>query len=199
MVDCSKRQKENYKGKRQFRCINKSAELYREIVVQDQCEVCPVRMARKKKAVPCEVALKRDRIAKQLSQLPVIKPQPGEYPVCPYRYGHKDGTQHCSITDLGVNPEICNRCDSETREHEANFGDKVKNYFGAVRRWVANGRPTRSEEEIKVLFEDHCQGCSRYDPDKHACKNCGCKVSKDSSPLANKLAMASEHCPLGRF
>jgi hypothetical protein len=203
MVDCRKRQKEIYKGTEQNRCINKEAELHLEIVDMDQCAACPVRVLMQQGAKPCEanrlIAQEQKIREQKANQLLVINPQDGDYPQCPFRYEHKSNNQYCSITGLEVNPEICNRCDAETREHEAEFGDKVKNYFGAIRRWVAMGRPTRSQEEINELFENHCKGCERYDKEKHACKNCGCTVSTDSHPLANKLAMKSEHCPLGRF
>lgn len=197
MVDCSKRQREIYKGTEQHRCINREAELHLEIVQPDQCAECPVRVLMKQKPIPCEIKLQQQRMAKVMNQLPVIEPQDG-YPACPFRYASADGLK-CSITNLSVDQEICNRCEEGTREHEAKFGEKIKNYYGAVRRWVANGRPSRNKEEIKALFEEHCKGCDRYDTEKHACKNCGCTVSTDSSPLGNKLAMASEHCPLGRF
>ena len=121
------------------------------------------------------------------------------FPRCPFRYEGPGGTYKCSMTNLDVDQEMCNRCDSETREHESNIGQKMVNYFGAVRRWVANGRPSRTDEQIIELFETHCQQCERYDEKKHACKNCGCKVSNDSSPLTNKLGMLTEHCPLGRW
>lgn len=187
MVGCKKKQREISNNVEQYRCIHKESKLFKEIVEDSQCQACPVRMIMKKKPLPCET----------INQLPVIKPQDG-YPQCPYRYESHTGLK-CSMTNLPVDQEICNRCDEDTREHEAKFGEKVKNYYGAIRRWMANGRPTRSEEEIEQLFEEHCKGCERYDSVKHACKNCGCTVSTDSSPLANKLAMASEHCPLGRF
>ncbi len=197
--DCQKKQKEIYMGTEQNRCINREAELFREVVVDEQCAQCPVRVLMKGKQESCEQKQQRRKNEQQqANKMLVIKPQDG-YPECPFRYGHRDGNQMCSITNLPVDVEICTRCDSETREHEASLGDKVKNYYGAVRRWVAQGRPTRSPMEIERLFEEHCKGCERYDKEKHACKNCGCAVSTDSSPLTNKLAMESEHCPLGRF
>lgn len=199
MVDCIKKQKENYKGVIRHRCINKDASLFREIVAEAQCAVCPMRKPRKSKDLPCKKKLEMIRQAREISQLPVIEPQEGGYPSCPFRYESKGKELHCSITSLPVTPEVCSRCDKETREHEAKFGEKVKNYFGAVRRWVANGRPTRSQEEIDKLFKENCESCERYDKERHACKNCGCTVSMDASPLSNKLAMASERCPLGRF
>jgi len=203
MVDCRKRQKEIYKGTEQNRCINKEAELHLEIVSDEQCAACPVRVMMDQAKVACQakemLQRERDKREAKANQLLVINPQDGDYAHCPFRYEHKSRNQYCSITGLEVTPEICGRCDEDTRQHEAQFGEKVKNYFGAVRRWVAMGRPTRSQEEINELFENHCKGCERYDTEKHACKNCGCAVSTDSHPLANKLAMRSEHCPLGRF
>ena len=200
MVDCNKQQKEVYKGTQQIRCIHPDAVTHKEIVVMPQCEACPLKSLIVKKG--CErkqapTTKKKETQKSQLPQLQVLDLQP-EYPECPFRFKREKDTI-CSITNLRVDPEICNRCDTETREHSATLGEKVTNYFGAIRRWVASGRPTRSQEEIERLYNDHCKGCERYDKEKHACKNCGCAVSTDSSPLGNKLAMATESCPLGRF
>ena len=198
MVNCNKRQREVYKGTEQFRCIHPKAPTKGEVVPPAVCLACPLVKAKLK---PCkEVKKEKQKQAwRPEEQLPVLNQQPG-YPDCPFRYAKGNtNAQTCSITNLGVTPEICGRCDKETRERSASFGQKVINYFGAIRRWVACGRPTRTQEEIESLFEQHCSDCERYDKDKHACKNCGCSVSTDSEPLGNKLAMATEHCPLGRF
>lgn len=193
-MDCRKQQKEVYKGTPQIRCISKKSSQYLEIVDDQACAACPVREARQEKKAPC----RETPIPIVKNQLTVLNRHEG-FPPCPFHYEGDSGLK-CSITNLPVTPDICSRCDAETREHEATFGKKVKNYFGAVRRWVASGRPVRSDEEIQRLFDEHCgNGCDRYEPEKHACKNCGCAVSTDSSPLSNKLAMATEHCPLGRF
>lgn len=205
MVECNKRQREVYKGTERHRCIHPEAETRGEIVAPEVCEACP--LAKLVKAVPC-----KERKAQQIkfmsqvqvpqftNPLPVLETP--EYPQCPYRYKGKE--EHmCSITNLSVTPSICHRCTETTlieeRKNQAKLGTKVMNYFGAIRRWVASGRPTRSKEEIAALFEQHCKGCDMYDKVKHACKSCGCNVSQDGDPLDNKLAMATEHCPLGRF
>lgn len=187
MVTCAKQQREVHGGIKVNRCIHRESALFMEIVDHDQCTGCPLLTARKEKRVPCA-----ERIRKEQTR-PIIE-SGKEYPGCPFRIG-----QICAITNLEIDSEICGRCNKETREHEAKFGEKVKHYFGAVRRWVAKGKPTRSKEEIDQIFEEHCKGCERYDKASHACKNCGCAVSIDSSPLANKIGMASEHCPLGRW
>ena len=209
MVNCNKRQREIYKGTEKHRCIHPEAPTKNEIVPLHVCEACP--LANLVQIKPC--ANKRKEELKQkytfrteptlpqtTNQLPVLENP--EFPQCPYRYKGEQG-QLCSITNLGVTPEVCHRCDDTTIEEErknhAKLGTKVMNYFGAVRRWVASGRPTRTPDEIKELFETHCQGCDMYDAEKHACKSCGCNIAPVGDPLDNKLAMATEHCPLGRF
>ena len=200
MVDCTKQQREVANGLHQIRCIHSEADTYKQIVSSDVCNACPVVQLRAK-SKGCQLQQKYPKVEKKegikLGQLPIIEVAGNVYPECPFRYG--SGQKMCSITGLPVTPEICNRCDEETREHSATYGESIVNYFGAVRRWVASGRPTRSEKEIEQLFNDNCKGCDRYDPVKHACKSCGCNVSTESSPLSNKLAMATEHCPIGRF
>lgn len=209
MRDCDKRQHENYKGTEQNRCIHPESEVRNEIVTETVCDACPlvrikIKTCKEKRKIVALAEAGRMKYPKAWElpkplgkQLPVLDLQAG-FSSCPYRY--RQGEQPmCQITGLGVTPEICNRCDEETREHEASMSDKFVSYFGAVRRWIASGRPTRSEAEIKELFETHCKQCDRYDAEKHGCKVCGCAVSTETTPLGNKLAMATERCPLGRF
>jgi len=190
MSDCLKRQNENYKGEVRYRCINPEATVYRHLVVLPQCAACPVQVLRKPDDPPCK--------EKKLdSPLPILEQHEG-YPDCPYRED-SDGRLICNITLLPVTPEVCHRCDAGTRTHTATLGDKISNYSRAIRGWFLSGQPNRTPEEIKELFEMHCNVCDRYDREAHACKNCGCSVSESAEPLDNKLAMATEHCPLGRF
>lgn len=178
MKPCLKRQHEVYKGTERHRCLEPTAEHHRQFVTAAECSDCPVRKFRPGRDTS--------------NDLPIID----RYPECPFRYQSVKG-QTCAITKHSVTPEVCNRCDTETREHEAEGFDKVKHFFGAVRRWVAHGRPTRTDEEVLAIFDDWCSTCDRYDPDTHSCKNCGCSVNTDSSPLSNKLKMKTEVCPLG--
>jgi hypothetical protein len=191
MVDCTKKQLEFHGEEEKTRCLHEKADTYLQVVQPDQCEACPLQALRKPKSVPCG--------KKKYQGKKTFQHEADGYPSCPYRYKSVDGSVHCSITGLEATTEICHKCDEGVRTHQATTKEKVQNYFGAIRRWYALGKPTRNKEEIEKLFEENCNGCDRYDPEKHACKNCGCSVSTKSSPLANKLAMASEHCPLGRF
>lgn len=68
-------------------------------------------------------------------------------------------------------------------------------YASAVWTWIKAGRPTRSQQEIAAIHEQHCLPCDRYDQEKKACKSCGCQVNDLSFPLVNKIAMATERCP----
>jgi hypothetical protein len=192
VVSCQKQQHEVHGGEDKVRCIHQEADTFLQIVEPGQCAGCPLVMLKKEK-VDCSNKQKweppKEKVAMHEAE---------GYPPCPYRYQSGEDTR-CSITSLKVDPEICHRCDEGVREHVAGTREKIKNYYGAVRRWYADGKPTRTEEQVEHLFEENCKDCDRYDPDKHACKNCGCTVSTKSSPLANKLAMATEHCPLGRF
>lgn len=71
-------------------------------------------------------------------------------------------------------------------------------YTAAVARWTAAGSPTRTQAEIDGLLTI-CQTCRQYNAQHAACAKCGCSVNSQASGLANKLAMATEHCPLGKW
>jgi hypothetical protein len=71
----------------------------------------------------------------------------------------------------------------------------VSNYWKAVKRWIAAGRPKRSAEEVKTIHADFCAGCNWYDPESQRCKGCGCSVKPKGIAILNKIEMATEHCP----
>jgi len=184
---CTKLRQENYKGDIRHRCTHRASDVFSQEVHPDQCAACEV-------FVQSTKVIARD--TKNIPIKPVIEP---ERPVgCPYL--HKaHGKTLCSLTGLSTDAETCERCDSETRKYESSGSGKVVRYLGAIRRWVVNGRPTRTSKEIHRLFEQNCKQCVRFDSEKHSCKSCGCSVNTSGTPLANKLAMATERCPLGRF
>lgn len=176
MVSCKKRQKEIHSGEEKYRCIHRDSSEFMQL--NPDCDSCPL--------------VRKERI-----QIQIAKPLKKEK--CTFKYKKADKRNYCSLTNLEVTNETCDKCNKETREQEAKLGTKLKNYFGAIRKWVAKGKPVRSANEIEKLFEEHCSKCKRYDSKKKVCKNCGCNINTGSVPLANKLAMKTEHCPLGRF
>ncbi|GEM_PF-2380713 len=69
-------------------------------------------------------------------------------------------------------------------------------YTKAVSKWIAAGRPTRTQEEIDERLAV-CQKCPFYNAKHKACSECGCNVNSQAEGLSNKLAMATEQCPKG--
>lgn len=68
-------------------------------------------------------------------------------------------------------------------------------YKEALLKWKRAGYPTRTQEEVDRIHEDHCTKCSWYDPEKKRCKGCGCRVTDGAVAVVNKIKMATEHCP----
>jgi hypothetical protein len=68
----------------------------------------------------------------------------------------------------------------------------------AVAKWIAAGRPTRSQEQIEAILTTICD--AKPVPCEHfrngSCDLCGCKINANPSALRNKLAMGTESCPL---
>ena len=62
-----------------------------------------------------------------------------------------------------------------------------------------NGMPTRSDAEVAAIFATHCQPCEHYDPAAQTCAVCGCRVRQSGAALLNKIKMATERCPKGRW
>lgn len=69
-------------------------------------------------------------------------------------------------------------------------------YVAAVTGWVASGSPLRSQEEVDRLLAI-CQACEHYRAG--VCVLCGCTVDRRRSGWRNKLAMATESCPAGKW
>ena len=72
---------------------------------------------------------------------------------------------------------------------------QLQTYWTAVQSWIAVGRPTRTDAEVKELHERYCSRCDWYDPESKRCKGCGCKVRPGGAALLNKIKMKTEHCP----
>lgn len=77
------------------------------------------------------------------------------------------------------------------------FVSKTVRYGRALARWIKAGRPSRSSEEICGIYTTHCRECDRFDEGR--CGECGCNVNLQTMPMLNKIAMATEHCPLEKW
>ena len=69
------------------------------------------------------------------------------------------------------------------------------NFAAAMFRWVAAGRPVRSQSEIDERLAI-CQSCPQLV--ENVCQKCGCACVEENSVL-NKLALATEKCPIGKW
>lgn len=65
----------------------------------------------------------------------------------------------------------------------------------AYTKWIAAGRPMREPSEIARLFAV-CEACPAYDDGR--CGQCGCGIGRERN-VANKIALATEACPLGKW
>jgi len=95
---------------------------------------------------------------------------------------------------------------SGIKRNPMNESQKKPGYFGmayhytrALSRWIKAGRPVRNEAEIKRIFETFCSPCEAHDMESSSCRYCGCRVNLKESALTNKIAMATEDCPIGRW
>ncbi len=75
---------------------------------------------------------------------------------------------------------------------------KGVNYAKAIVRWKMAGSPVRSDEEVVRIFEDLCWKCEHFTTNS-TCPLCGCRVSKSTNALLNKIRMATESCPLKKW
>lgn len=74
---------------------------------------------------------------------------------------------------------------------------RVRRYASAMTRWVAAGRPVRTEAEVARIYDQECKPCPHFD--RGICRACGCRVRRKGRSVANKIRMGTEHCPLGSW
>lgn len=72
----------------------------------------------------------------------------------------------------------------------------VGRYAAALTRWTLAGLPTRTDSQVAALYA-LCTACPRLTGDR--CSACRCRVAPSGLAMANKLRMATEACPLGKW
>lgn len=75
--------------------------------------------------------------------------------------------------------------------------DDARRYAKALARWAKAGYPTRPQPEVLRIMRDRCGRCE-WNVDGR-CRKCGCRVNRSRIPLTNKIKMATEDCPLGKW
>lgn len=79
----------------------------------------------------------------------------------------------------------------------------ARRYAKAITKWVAAGKPKRSDEEVaRILAICQSNECGKYAVNAligGRCTVCGCRVNSSQMALANKIRMATEECPQQRW
>lgn len=117
----------------------------------------------------------------------------------------KGDLQIRAVCDARGNAEVsfddCNKCLSAIKQvggeapKSPGVVELATTYFGAVKRWIAAGRPTRDATEVGKIHSDFCVPCNWYDSQTRRCKGCGCQVKAKGMAMLNKIKMETEHCP----
>jgi len=190
-INCDRRQKEISQEGEQFRCVEQKAlDTYLKIVDVPTCESCPIMAANVERDKSCG----QRHWSEDLLSVSVVNPRRVEEQYdkpCNYRRGGK-----CGVTGHAINPGICKACDQETADHLATLPEMGVGFALEVKRWIREGRPVRTDEEVLYILETFCKPCKLYDPVKCACKKCGCAMNDSSWPLLNGIKMKSKKCPL---
>ena len=74
---------------------------------------------------------------------------------------------------------------------------RVLSYKKALTKWRRAGSPSRTDEEVKKIYEEHCSSCACLKKSAYGewCSCCGCGIKK-AGGVMNKLHFATEGCPL---
>lgn len=191
MIVCQKRQRMITNGKEEYRCIHKDSNLYGQIV-DTICEECPLNRPKKNWDKQCGRCASREIINDKISYCKM--------------YNKIVTLQECkicltkSINDYEKETGILkNDMILKNDKKYPSLTTQVNNYRLAITRWIKAGRPKRSDEDIKIIYEKYCKQCNWYDKKSKRCKGCGCRVVPKGLALTNKLKMATEHCPKNLF
>lgn len=94
---------------------------------------------------------------------------------------------------------VCALCDDWAAAPEPGWISLGLNFLSAIGRWQAAGSPVRSQSRVNELLAI-CEACpylAGRGTDRKHCGKCGCPVNgRVDEPTKNKLAMATERCPL---
>jgi len=73
----------------------------------------------------------------------------------------------------------------------------ARHWSAAMARWAAKGFPVRSRQQVAWIERECCRPCEHYQDGR--CTHCRCRVNTNPIAAANKIKMATEDCPLGRW
>jgi len=118
---------------------------------------------------------------------------------------------NCNFQQRDEKYAVCTACGRKIRAHlvghvavkcrgtsKPSLLNQAANYAKAVTQHVLTGSQTRTDEEVSELMQ-LCESCEHYDQQIGRCGVCGCRCNKSKSAWLNKLRMASQHCPKGKW
>jgi len=82
---------------------------------------------------------------------------------------------------------------------ELGITGKLCHYAVALSRWMAFGCPRRSKLEVAYIHSRWCYPCGHYNAERGICTLCGCRARREGMAVRNKIKMATEHCPDGKW
>ncbi len=86
-----------------------------------------------------------------------------------------------------------------------------RRYAEAIARWIAAGRPIRTDTQVDQILNQHCRQCQWFQDSRCHHEQCGCRVveAKEETrtfaglilprAMLNKLRMATERCPVTKW
>ena len=119
----------------------------------------------------------------------------------PRFFGEKYKCLYCGREDSKETLEN-NHCPFRIESHEPSPLQKIVNFIPAITIHTVDGFKEVTQEEIDRRFKI-CQECPLYKKlgeDSGICthRSCGCNVGQEKKFL-NKLAWASERCPINKW
>lgn len=73
---------------------------------------------------------------------------------------------------------------------------KVVNFTKAMMKHILDRFKTRSKQQVRKIWKEHCVKCELFNPTEETCMACGCYINLQGPEEGlNKLAWESEKCP----
>lgn len=146
--------------------------------------------------------------------LPRLKATMQHYPPCQWA---RDGAllqisaivayRYCTLNKYSngnVLPSQCVDCQNgsaptEPQSEPPSLQTRLVTWAEACANWALAGSPTRSQDEIDRIYKYFCEPCHFRIRSKNVCLVCGCRVDTYGYAIFNKIKMATEHCPKGKW
>lgn len=197
-MGCLKRQRIVIKrGKIQeekYRCLNQQSNFFQNYITLETCNSCPLFLNNIKRVSD----IKSNDLTPEESWKSLLE-------FCSFRTIQNKLEAYCKRNNKIVTLKDCLECLKKKIAYPS-MGRQLNSYQLALQQWIAAGRPERTKEEIENIISSHCAKkvtgkytCDWYDSKKKRCRGCGCRVATNGMAIFNKVKMATENCPRGKW